>query len=157
MIEPCRELYRDRHRGINVEVSRHWDSDRKSIWCFYLYLLMEQFPDNTHKDLMTEIQTLESGTMMQLYPDSLMDLRWHSGMTFYEIEKPRATPFHTIKAGCDYNHLWDEGLYYNAEEVMGDAKRCVDSLFTAFPTLKTPEDLWNEYRVKFKEIAAQKT
>lgn len=160
MLKPDRELYREEYRGINIEVSRQWnkyDEDRNpdGVWCFYLHLLVEQFPVELHPDLTRPKKTLDYGTTLQPYAECLEGLDWHSGMTFYEVSK-FAEPFRTIKAGCDFNHLWDEGQRYSADGVMSEARRCVDSLFVAHPHLRSTKELWEEYRKPFHEAMLAK-
>lgn len=158
-MKPTREIYRQEYRGVTVEVSRHFQKDwrteqDKDVWCFYLFLAVEMFPEEFHVDLWQPIKFTDFGTPMQPYAECLQDLDWHSGMTWYSKESNDDFPFRSIKAGCDYNHLWDENCYYDAESVMRDAKRCVDSLFQKFPTLKINKILWDEHRAKFKGIDA---
>jgi hypothetical protein len=157
-MRPTRELYCDEHRGIKIEVSRHYPGgDRKpdGVWCFYLHLLVEQFPEEIRGDLLLPHKVLEFGSWIQPYPECLESLDWHSGMTFYEVNRT-PEPFRAIKAGCDYDHLWDEGRIYNSDFVMMEAKECVDSLWRQFPTLKTARECYDEYYKSFKEQLAQK-
>ncbi len=157
-LTPDRELYHDEHRGIRIEVSRHFRKggfNPGGVWCFYLHLLVEQFPEALHPNLVQAKKTSDYGSVHQPYAECLEDLDWHSGMTFYEVSHV-AGPFRTIKAGCDYDHYWDEGRDYCAEGVMADAKRCVDSLWTSFPALKTAAEIWDAYYKPFNAAMAAK-
>jgi hypothetical protein len=154
-----REIFRQTHKGISIEVSKHFGKDystdkEKDVWCFYLLLAAEQFPKEFHDDLYQPFNFSDYGTPMQPYAECLKDLDWHSGMTYYERTSPSDFPFKTFKAGCDFNHLWDEHEYFDAESVMNEAKRCVDSLFLKFPTLATNEILWKEFREKHKAMTS---
>jgi hypothetical protein len=153
-MKPDRELYRSIHRGVHIEVSRHFRKDyiteqQKGIWCFYLFLAVEMFPEFYHADLWQPYRFTDFGTPMQPYAECLESLEWHGGMTYYEKTSAHDYPFHNIKAGCDYDHIWDDNQYYDAEIVLDDAKKCVDSLFLKFPDLKTTEQLWIDHRKKF--------
>lgn len=149
-MKPTREVYAESYKGIQIEVSRHWNYEKREIWCFYLHLYVEMFQTEMQEDLWQPIKFSDFGTPMQPYADSLKPLNWHGGMTFYEKESAHDYPFKKIKVGCDYNHLWDQDRCYYAEEVMGEAKECVDSLFQLFPEIKSPESLWKKHRAKFK-------
>lgn len=155
-MKPSRTIYRDNHKGFAIEVSVHPGYDRAEIFCFYIYLLKEMFPSEYHADLTQEVTATEFGTLMQPYAECLRDLDWSGGMTFYEISTSTMSPFTMIKAGCDYNHLWDIGRTYHPDGVMRDAKNCVDSLILKFPTLKTSEQLWKEYRAPFEAKRLEK-
>jgi len=151
-LKPTRELYRENYRGINIEVSRHWggpSSHFKEVWCFYLHLLVEQFPERYHADLWRPAINLEYGSVVQPYAECLQSLDWYSGMTFYSRNTAPDGPFRSIKAGCDYQHLWDEGKIWTADRVMHDARECVDSLWRQFPELRTADVLWKEYYAPF--------
>lgn len=159
MLKPDRELYREEHRGIQIEVSRHWMNyprERSEVWCFYLHLALEGFPEEFRADLFQDVKHSDFGTPMRPYAECLIGLDWHSGMTFYEVTQNPGYPFTNIKAGCDYNHLWDEDQFYSAESVMIDAKNCVDSFLTVFPKYKTTKQLWEEYRKPFEEAQKKK-
>lgn len=149
-MKPNRELYHGRHRGVLIEVSRH-EGYCGVTWCFYLDLIVEQFPEELHADLTRMPETLPYGTIHQPYAECLRGLDWHGEMTFYEHTVKPGYPFRGIRAGCDYAHLWDKGHTYTAEEVMWDAERCVDSLFEKFPTLKTAGQLWDEFHHRFEK------
>jgi hypothetical protein len=151
--QPDRELWRGVHRGVSYEVSRHWRSafsgeGRQPIFCFYLYLCVEQFPVEMEKELWRERKFTDYGTpLFDGYP--LEDLDWHCGVTFYSKEGGPDGPFRGIKVGCDYDHFWDDGCVYTPSMVARDARNCIDSLWERYPTLRTMEQLWAEHRSKF--------
>lgn len=160
-MKPTREIYRLEYKGITIEVSRHFQKNWRTeedqdVWCFYLQLAVEMFPPEYHEDLWQPHDMSDFGSPMQPYAQCLQDLEWHSGMTYYEKTSPHDFPFRAIKAGCDYNHLWDENQHYDADAVMRDAKNCVDSLFEQFPKLKTNKEIWEEHRMKFPKNAEYK-
>jgi len=158
-LKPDRELYRENYRGIDIEVSRAWGGPSslfKEVWCFYLNLLVEQFQERYHADLWRPIINLYDGSVVQPCAECLKSLDWHSDMTFYSRNSAPEEPFRSIKAGCDYQHMGDEGRTYTADRVMHDAKRCVDSLLNKFPGLRTADVLWKEYYAPFHAVMKAK-
>lgn len=149
-MRPTRVLYNETYNGVLIEVSKHYVGDAE-VWCYYLLLCAEQFDSKYRGELMPPVFCTDYGTIIQPPPELLMSLDWHSGITFYEITKSTKSPYTLIKAGCDFSHLWDEGMKYNEEDIMKEAKRCVDSLHLKFPTFKSMDELWVEYRRPFKE------
>lgn len=159
MLQPDRELYRKEYRGINIEVSRHWvnhPNPRTEVWCFYLLLAVEGFPEETRPGLIRDVVFTDYGTPMRPYAECLENLDWHCGMTFYEVTKNPGYPFTSIKAGCDYSHYWDEGQAYIADGVMRDAEKCVDSFLLLFPNYKNSETLWDEFREPYEAKRREK-
>lgn len=161
-MNPTVEKYREEYRGINIEASRHWregygpSGGRKEVWCFYIYLAAEMFPEHLRSQVwLAKKPPNEFGSRFYDYSDTLIsNLDWHCGMTWYSKESSEDDEFRAVKAGCDYDHIWDEGGYYSAASVLADARRCVDSLFVTVPELKTMRQLWEEYRKPFEEKRA---
>jgi len=152
-LKPDSEVYRGNYRGIDIEVSRSWGrplSHFEEVWCFYLNLLVEQFPERYHADLCRPATIhLDYGSVVQPYAECLKSLDWHGGMTLYSRNTAPEGPFRSIKAGCDYQHSWDENGAYTADGVMHDARECVDSLWLQFPELKTMDTLWWQHIAPF--------
>ena len=103
------------------------------IWNFYLLLSEPQWRPNEFTSFLAPPSTDERLTRRgqkhwEYHESALVNLDWHSDMTFYEITGD--VPYRVVKAGCDYNHLWDAEAGYPArlETVEADARRCVDSL-----------------------------
>lgn len=58
------------------------------------------------------------------------DLCWHGVITFYEKHVGIRSDLLSVKVGCDYNHLRDEGIEYTLEMVQEDLTTTVyDFLF----------------------------
>ena len=146
-----KEVWFDEYRGINFEVNKFEGSkalNHAQSWTFYLHIAVEQFPEEVRTKLMPYVYFTAFGTRIEVPRDNpLENLEWHGGMTWISVESEKV--FTSLKAGCDYQHLWDEGQYYSSEEVILDAKKCIDSLYAMFPALKTGEQIWEEFRKKF--------
>ena len=158
LLLPDRELYRGNHLDISIEVSRRWrrgleghSSLNPEVWCFYLFIAVEQFEAKYHADLNQPVQVSKFGSWHKPYAECLQSLDWQGGMTFYECEKRSDSPFTHIKAGCDYDHIWNDGHIYSANIIMQDAKTCVESLAHQFPNLIPMDRLWKAYRQPFTE------
>lgn len=137
------------YRGINYLVRaslrkaysfESYSEPDRLAWCHYIYVnelgvpaewverlflpaKMERFTPSS-----PERETFD-------YMDSaLAGLEWHGGITFYELVS--TTPGQRVlKAGCDYQHSWDEGIEYDADGVIREAKATIDSLWQMVPGL----------------------
>lgn len=145
------------YRGINIEIccmhrepSPYMEYDK--AWTFYLHLAIEQFPEELRPLFHAPQRFTDFGTPLTNYSEvPLNGLDWHCDMTWYSKEWNEDSVFKTIKAGCDYQHYWDNGRHdlYDERFVAMEAEQCVNSLFKSWPDLKTMEQLWKEHRAKF--------
>ena len=105
------------YRHVSFEIVRRSAYDGKDIWNYYLILPEEQIPEALRENAETLLSQLE----------------WHGGMTYY-VHYPQlpCQPPH-IKAGCDYNHSWDEDMTFNLECLHYDVRHCIDSLHAEMP------------------------
>lgn len=98
-------------------------------WRSYIYLILDHFKD----------QELADGLWLSVpydytRVDLFNDMQLHGGITFYRKSLSLSrknfehTELRTIKIGCDYNHLWDEGCFYSFEDVRRDIEASVDRL-----------------------------
>jgi hypothetical protein len=139
------------HRGVKHQAA-FWGYGAKSdlfdaasgprgTWNFYLILPERQWrpkdwarflaprkdfgitPGRTHKG-------------WDYHESGLAGLDWHGDMTFYEHDDSHPMGG-SIKAGCDYEHLFDAemGYPYSLTRVEIDARACVDSLLERFTPL----------------------
>jgi hypothetical protein len=148
------------YRGINWEISAHKRSEGMLrycpdpvVWCFYLKLQVESFPTEVQESMWVPVSFTSYGSQMEILPYEhfLYDLKWHGGLTYYSKCTPSDYVFRGIKVGCDYQHLWDENKHYDINIVYGEVKDCIDSLWDAFPNLKTNDQLWEEHRKPYHE------
>lgn len=109
-------------------------------WTHYIALHENQVPEE-HRSrffLPHRIEQLTPGGSKYVlydYSDSAFaHLEWHGGITYYGIECD--IPGHrAVRAGCDYQHSWDDGCIYDLEDVEREAKRTIDSLWEQHPYL----------------------
>lgn len=153
-----RTLWNGTYRGIAFEVSHTTRPDysyrddgppviigQKDCWTFYLYLNLSALPDDyTGPSFWLEPLHDKKGRPhydYSLHP-ILSEIDWHHGITFYSKEHGFEGGSQIIKAGCDYQHHWDRGHFYDSEEVVSDAKRAIDSLHKLVPGIKR-RCFWN--------------
>lgn len=137
------------HRGIRYNVV-FWDYrdgtdplDRDpphGTWNFYLLLPEPQWKTADWNALIAPEDTghrlaMKGRRIWKERQSVLVDLDWPGGMTFYRVEG--IPPYTGIKAGCDYNHLWDAEAGYPATlaSVEADARRLIDELLERFTPL----------------------
>jgi hypothetical protein len=130
----------DRYRGIaflvrSTEIPAFSDRPAKVVWCHYVFLHERQVPDATIRDSIFLTPKLERITAespervhYEYYKSPIADLEWHGGITFYDMVC--AVPGHRVlKAGCDYQHYWDEERWYDEAGVIAEAKATIDSMY----------------------------
>lgn len=137
-----RQVWTGTHEsGLRYEIA-HWGAgnphlnDGYGTWNFYVYVREDQ-TDRFHEIwLEDKIKQWSEGGRKYLTHDynecPIASADWHCGITFYEkgnvevgMEGQRY-----IKAGCDYSHLWDQGMHgsYSLEHVNREAEQCCASL-----------------------------
>jgi hypothetical protein len=142
--------WRGEHRGVGYKVT-FWGyrehgglydrPGKRGMWNYYLLLPEPQWrPEDWERFVAPrndfEVRPGHRHRSWDISKSHLYGLDWHGGMTFYEIlETPRL--HQAIKAGCDYNHLFDAeaGYPYDLEWVERDARSCIDSLLERFAPL----------------------
>lgn len=143
--------WRSEHNGVNILLSFHgyidpkerqekgYDSYGHGIWCYYLLLDERMFEKSDWKKLCFKPKKTEYGLNYDYH--RFPDVNFHGGITFYEVDEhydhKTSKTFKSVKAGCDYNHLWDhEGGYSdNYDSVLYDAQRSVFRLLKQFPNI----------------------
>lgn len=108
-------------------------------WCFYLYFREPQFRPEDFERLWLPARIVDFSGRKRKYYDYcssiIADLKWHGGITFYEKVSNEDSDFRCVKAGCDYQHYWDEGYDYGENWLEFDAKEAIDSLYELIPNI----------------------
>ena len=117
-----KKVWNGEYRGVFYEISHHGISDYQpqGVWCYYIYIHEKQIQD---KDM--DKFNLPN---YDYYTPFWNSLDWHCGMTYYSKEYGADGNPLIFKAGCDYNHYWDEGYQYSESLLEVDAKNTIDKL-----------------------------
>lgn len=141
--------WRSEYKDVGIELSFHgyvtaaedkWSHVDHGTWCYYLILNELMFNATDWKKLRFFPNFNDYGHETYDYWN-FPDVDFHSGISFYEVNKQysRTVKRHIeiVKAGCDYNHLWDSEAGYpdNYESVLFDAKHSVSKLLKQFPNV----------------------
>lgn len=130
--------WQGQHRGISFKIVS-WGKSRDETygfpsgnWNYYVYIPESKSPRFEEIWLADEEkQWGGSGTKYishDYYASILGSVEMHGGITFYS--KHGHTPGHRcVEIGCDYQHLWDEGKYYDENDLLADAMTTIDDLF----------------------------
>ena len=132
--------------GVRFEIN-HWETppnefepNGRDHWTYYLIIELDKIPeDNDRESYWLEPQKDDkfSWTSYEYYNHPVLaNLDWHGGPTWYSKEAGIDNTPRVIKIGCDYQHLWDEGMTYNVDMVQGDVKRSIECFITAVPDYK---------------------
>lgn len=147
----ARQVWSGIYKGIRFEINNYKTYENKDGWTFYLHLLLDMWPKEIADTMLPELYFTQFGTPIEScgYNNPLNNLVWHGGLTWLSNETKQGQPFRIIKAGCDYQHLWDENQYYCLSSVLEEVKECIDSLLKYIPPTKTSTEVWDEFRLKF--------
>ncbi len=129
-------VWNDEYKGIGYEVQKFKLSE-KDAWTFYLYIPLDSIPENIRERFWLPPKKLDNSNRIyySYYDEPLIsDIEWHCGCTWYEKLGMDGEP-RGIRIGCDYQHYWDEGHFYNIEIVSMEARKAIDSLFELVPNM----------------------
>lgn len=138
------------YKDVSIELSFHGyrpPEEREyrgyghGTWCYYISLneLMFNAMDWKQLRFFPRFDDRMSFETYDYY--AFPDVDFHGGITFYEVSKHYnkhvKRHIEVVKAGCDYNHLWDGEAGYpdDYDSVLFDAKHSVDKLLRQFPNI----------------------
>ena len=133
------------YRGVAFEINNFITEAVRDIipekenWTYYLRLQLDRIPkESDPKSYWLEPQKDEKfgRTSYKYYQHQMADLNWHGGMTWYSKETGIDDTPKSIKIGCDYQHIWDEGVFYNIDFVTRDVQNTIDDFLLLVPNYK---------------------
>ena len=138
------------YRGVPIEVTR-WRTlnadgtpyvstftTQQWTWNYYLFIAREALPERLLPEFDREPEGIMFGDRERKFyraPSIVESLDWHGGLTLFEKLGGADGMPAVYKAGCDYNHSWDEGVEYGWSHVAFDAEGTVNALLEAIPDL----------------------
>ncbi len=133
------ETWHGEHKGVRYEVA-HWHLG----WNYYIILPVEQIPEEKRKVFILDSKKSKyNPERIENNYDSIPDLDWHGGITFYEkffgqvvCKNLIEVNVTSIKMGCDYMHLFDENKTYTFNLVKSDVIHSIDKLLDFVPDMK---------------------
>lgn len=122
------------NEGLMIEVTHHSDHGKEKIWCYYLLIDKSKYKNywNDFSDILEPDKGWEN-------------IKFHYGITWKTIQKTYIyaydfkknkkyiKPITHLKIGCDYHHLWDEGIHYTLDDVMSDAEKTTHQFMEQYP------------------------
>lgn len=133
-----KDIWTDTLHGVHFEIAR-WKfsstEEGEDNWNYYIFLNKNAFTEEQWGSIIPEIQTYEFGgkerKSYDYYNSPIAGLPWHCGITYFEKISEDV-----FKVGCDYSHLYDEGMHYSETHLEGDAKITIRALVEMFPDMK---------------------
>jgi len=135
-----KDTWSGKYKGITFEIAKWFTGTPETdfyhpIWNYYLYISIEQIPKQLQKDFNLEPQKLTRRWIDYAYSQAIFsNWEWHGGVTYYE--KLGVDTDLMFKLGCDYNHLWDDGMDYELPVILAGAMETIDSAREHIPNLK---------------------
>jgi hypothetical protein len=144
------------YRGVSYEINRFPGTVYNPVaWTYYLRINVDrQIPEQMQGEFWLEPK-MSYGRVSHDYmssPSPLADLYWHGGITFYEKASGHEGGDRWIKAGCDFQHLWDEGKHYDLDDVVTEVARTIDSLAHLLRARGAPMMAWSHVDGKWYPI-----
>ena len=129
-------IWTGEHLGVLFQIV-NWDGR----WNYYLILRLDRIPEKSVSDsywLKRKKSSLSGNHVLYGYYDHpiLPNLDWHGGITWYSKESGFDGDPKTIKVGCDYSHLWDEGHEYILEDIIPEVERTIEKFRELVPGYK---------------------
>ena len=130
-----------KYKGINFEISHHGIGEEyrpEGTWCYYLIIDENQFTEEYLDDFILKPDTDNKYCRLSYnyYDTKIADLDWHGGITFYSKLGGLDGGSLSIKIGCDYAHLYDEGRSYGVDHILCDVERTINKMLDLFPDIK---------------------
>lgn len=142
----CAAKWRGTYKGVQYELSHHGISDYqpKGTWCFYIFFDEAMFinaSDFARYNLEPEITERNGSFHENFNYGNFPDWGFHGGITYYSKDTyvgRDGKRYTSVKAGCDYAHLWDRESGYcdDYDDVRRDAERFIDSFVENTPMKK---------------------
>ena len=116
-------------------------SRRNYDWTHYIHVCLDQLPVERREELWLPAEVKERSVSgrkyitYDYYKGVVGDIEFHGGCTFYEKKGGLDNAPRWVKIGCDYQHIWDDGYYYNETDVEREAKESIDSLHSLIPNI----------------------
>lgn len=111
--------------------------------CLYIEFIKEDFPQLKYPCL-NDCDYSSSGKIFDYFNCSLASLDWHGGITFYEECFNNEMRKTVVRAGCDYQHLWDEAYRsrdYGDEIIQSDGICIMDEFLKLVGIEKDKNDV----------------
>lgn len=148
-----KKVWHNTYRGIAWEINLiDMDYDTKATsfslgpwWTYYVSLIEDNVPQDRIKDFFlgaednsdSEFSYLRNRVTYDYYGSLWNDLPWHGEITYFELKGGLNGDKLIAKAGCDYNHSFDQGHRYTFNSVASEVRETIDALIEMIPGLKT--------------------
>lgn len=132
------------YKGVNFEINNFqtdYVPEHQDRWTYYLFLHLDRIPKEHNPESYwlepKDNSLLPNRVYYDYYNHSIIgSIEFHGGITWYSKETGFDNTPKIIKIGCDYSHIWDEGVMYSLEGVLIDVKNSIDSFLSFVPNYK---------------------
>ncbi len=123
------------YRGISFEIRKRWVEEfagdpAHDAWTYYIYIPEPMVPEVNRPRVFAKLRGPDERgrRFWNYYATELSSIYWHHGIAFYEIVGDQGLSPKTIKAGCDYSHLWDaeRGYGYTLNTVLSEVRMTIE-------------------------------
>ena len=131
-----KEVWSGTFDGVDYEIQNFAfgkAGDPKDKWTFYLYIHLERIPEGADDWWLAPRYDDKNRTHYDYYESPLTGIEWHGGITWYSKETGADDKRRVIKAGCDFQHYWDEGHQYRVQDVKMEVIKAIQSFRRIVP------------------------
>lgn len=125
-------IWQGRYHNISYEIHNWGDRDINhptGRWNYYIHLDESKILNTKEIFLEPKPAFWIDNYLTYPYDDSpFSEIYWHHGLTFHEVTNEINIGHRTLKLGCDYQHLSDEGIPYTVPDILKSVKRTIDEL-----------------------------
>lgn len=140
------EVWYGEHLGVRFEIN-HWVSppnviepNERQHWTYYLIIELDKIPEENNPESYWIKPIKDERFSMTTYAyykhDVIPNLDWHGGISWYSKEAGIDDTPRVIKIGCDYSHLWDEGMIYDLDLVKAEVRCSIEEFIRRVPKYK---------------------
>jgi len=125
------------YKGLRFEINNFTNKGIDSLgirpsecWTYYLLINLNRVASSeVSKSLWIEPSKDYKDRVFYRYSDvdEINNIDFHGGCTFYSKVSGFDGSDKVVKIGCDYQHLWDEGIIYSYDDVLNDVKNSINS------------------------------
>lgn len=138
------DVWRGTHKGVAFEVN-NWKTDHTpehpDRWTYYLIIHLNRIPEENNPQSFWLKPKDNSILPKHIYYDYyshpvIGSIEFHGGITWYSKEAGFDEAPKIIKIGCDYSHIWDEGVPYRLDNILADVENSIESFLSFVPNYK---------------------
>lgn len=131
-------IWRGTYMGVDFEINNFkmggvLDFPERDCWAHYMYIKLDRVPNKEIRKSFWLKPSKDTSFGRKWYNYFKSDwcgrIEFHGGCTWYSKESGLDGFEKIVKIGCDYQHSWDEGKYYDVDYVKAQVLKTIESFW----------------------------